>query len=385
MTSRGNGSTLADQRGARSRLRVGNRGCRRRVIGSGSSCDLQGFVALIALASSTSCLDAALRDAEELTFDASTTEPTTDDTTTTGEPETESMSDTSDGDPTGDATTGSDTDTDDDTGIDTETTTTDPIPETCGDGIVQIPEACDDGNASNADDCLNSCALASCGDGFVHGDREECDDGNRSSDDACTNFCTLAECGDGIVQSSLGEECDEDDEDCNECVRDRLVFVTNDYYQADLGGLAGADLVCQQHADAANIGQDRTYKAWLSTPAGSPLTRFYRSPGRYVRTDGAVVATSWEDLVDGDIGAIINVTALKTTVPDPGVWSNTGLDGAVISLVDHCDAWTTKELMLDKKGRWGYANALDDWTDEPDPDLNPAFCVAGLRLYCFEQ
>ncbi|MCA9661315.1 MAG: hypothetical protein KC486_23450 [Myxococcales bacterium] len=77
----------------------------------------------------------------------------------------------------------------------------------CGDGFVQAGvEDCDDGNADNTDACLDTCAAASCGDGFV-GPGEACDDGNANDADACTNSCALASCGDGAVQE--GEECDD--------------------------------------------------------------------------------------------------------------------------------------------------------------------------------
>lgn len=40
---------------------------------------------------------------------------------------------------------------------------------TCGDGIVNQPsEQCDDGNGSNIDDCVSTCKLAVCGDGFIN-------------------------------------------------------------------------------------------------------------------------------------------------------------------------------------------------------------------------
>jgi cysteine-rich repeat protein len=80
---------------------------------------------------------------------------------------------------------------------------------TCGDGFTQSGvEECDDGNADPGDDCLNSCLLASCGDGFVQSGVEECDDQNVDNGDGCTNSCLLATCGDGFTQAGV-EECDD--------------------------------------------------------------------------------------------------------------------------------------------------------------------------------
>ncbi|AKT39091.1 right-handed parallel beta-helix repeat-containing protein [Chondromyces crocatus] len=78
----------------------------------------------------------------------------------------------------------------------------------CGDGITNGPEQCDDGNANNNDGCLNTCRLATCGDGVVREGVEACDDGNQSNDDACLNTCEIATCGDGFVQAGV-EECDD--------------------------------------------------------------------------------------------------------------------------------------------------------------------------------
>jgi cysteine-rich repeat protein len=83
---------------------------------------------------------------------------------------------------------------------------------TCGDGVRQQTEECDDGNDSDRDDCLPSCRLPECGDGFVHdqgtGD-EACDDGDANGPypAECTDECKLGLCGNGEVDD--GEECDD--------------------------------------------------------------------------------------------------------------------------------------------------------------------------------
>ncbi|HVI03708.1 MAG TPA: DUF4215 domain-containing protein, partial [Enhygromyxa sp.] len=64
-------------------------------------------------------------------------------------------------------------------------------PAVCGDGIVGGDEVCDDGNVEHADDCLDSCASASCGDGFVWSGNEDCDDGNVDPEDGCSASCEI--------------------------------------------------------------------------------------------------------------------------------------------------------------------------------------------------
>lgn len=98
---------------------------------------------------------------------------------------------------------------------------------TCGDGFLWSGmEQCDDGNNDDHDACRNTCVSATCGDG-VHrtgelrrrvsavslivpadlASSEECDDGNADDNDACLNTCKVATCGDGILRTGI-EQCD---------------------------------------------------------------------------------------------------------------------------------------------------------------------------------
>jgi cysteine-rich repeat protein len=100
----------------------------------------------------------------------------------------------------------------------------------CGDGIVDASEECDDGNSDNADGCLNTCVVASCGDGFLLAGVEECDNGEANSDslpDACRLDCTKPRCGDGIVDAS--EECDDGNlENTDSCLNTCVEAVCGD-------------------------------------------------------------------------------------------------------------------------------------------------------------
>jgi cysteine-rich repeat protein len=66
-----------------------------------------------------------------------------------------------------------------------------PLPEECGNRVVEGSEQCDDGNLVETDECRNDCRLATCGDGQVYTGVEECDDGNTTPGDGCSGACRL--------------------------------------------------------------------------------------------------------------------------------------------------------------------------------------------------
>ena len=82
---------------------------------------------------------------------------------------------------------------------------------------------------------------------------------------------------------------------------------------ADLGGLAGADAICQRLAQAAGAGS-KTWRAYLSTQATGGTTavnaRDRIGPGPWRNAKGAVIATSVADLHGGAAG-LTKQTALN--------------------------------------------------------------------------
>lgn len=82
---------------------------------------------------------------------------------------------------------------------------------------------------------------------------------------------------------------------------------------ADLGGLAGADAICQRLAQAAGAG-GKTWRAYLSTQAtggaAAVNARDRIGPGPWRNAKGAVIATSVADLHGGAAG-LTKQTALN--------------------------------------------------------------------------
>lgn len=175
----------------------------------------------------------------------------------------------------------------------------------------------------------------------------------------------------------------------------KTAFVTSATFDADLitaasesfgcpgsGGVTAADCICQESANLAGL--SGTYLAWIAdnTATTAPATRFTQSTQPYVRTDFAVLATDWADLVDGSIAVPLDRTEFGTAVTgNPNVWTNVFTDGTQFNNVNTCADWSSPSSGA-PHGIFGESGATDgDWT-------SPAFaftCFTSLHLYCFEQ
>jgi len=124
-------------------------------------------------------------------------------------------------------------------------------------------------------------------------------------------------------------------------------FVTSASFKSNMGGLAGADGMCQAEADdPASIVPSGTYMAWLSVGIDSPDTRFTKSSHPYVLPDGTKIAENYTDLTDGSILHALNVDA--TGAPVLGLqrmWTDTKSDGTSVqrfvanARFNSCNAW----------------------------------------------
>ena len=275
-------------------------------------------------------------------------------------------------------------DCDDANDVDDDACTNDCKATTCGDGEVQGDEECDDGNQIDTDGCTNACTFAVCGDGIVLDGKEQCDDGNDVNSDDCLNVCLLATCGDGVLHEGV-EECDDgnliDDDGCNSaCMRDRTVFVSDKDYEAQMGGLDGADDLCKTQAAIHDLPDPGRYKAWLSDSTGSPSTRFVTRKARYVSTVGATIADDWDDLTDGELTNPIMHTADGEDLGVVPIWTATTPSGEGVGGDLYCVDWTVDaEEQLTNKGASG---ALDSrWTQLPVT----SDCYGLGHLMCFED
>ena len=160
----------------------------------------------------------------------------------------------------------------------------------------------------------------------------------------------------------------------------KLVFVTAaDTFDGDLGGLGGADSECQTAAETESLALagEPAFMAWLSDSTATPTTRFTTlSLGPYYMLNGQIVASSFADLLDGEILNPISTDETGGGVPvNSQAWTGTLPEGD--ATIFNCADW----LSNGGQGANGNATAVDGtWTSEAAP-----LCNTGRRLYCFEQ
>jgi hypothetical protein len=162
------------------------------------------------------------------------------------------------------------------------------------------------------------------------------------------------------------------------CERERLVFLVAGSFASsgNMGGLAGADALCQFIAEQG-CGLTGTYKAWLGASTGDPDSRFTKD-GCFVRHDGLPIASSWADLTDAAIDSRIELDCLGN-LHTGEVWTGTNCLGTDITL--SCEDWTSSSP--DAHGGHGDNSHTDcEWASKFGQQPS---CDQELAIYCFEQ
>jgi hypothetical protein len=167
---------------------------------------------------------------------------------------------------------------------------------------------------------------------------------------------------------------------------DRVVFVTTDTFAGDFGGSAGADGKCAAAAALSPSLAARTFKAWISSSTSSPAAAFGQI-GRFVGTDGTVVANDWTALTSGKLATGIKLD--ENAKPQSGrVWTGTKTTGApetAAPVVDTCSDWSSAAA-TGPTGIAGVVGATDaTWTDPTSTPTPTVACSTQLHLYCFQQ
>jgi hypothetical protein len=163
---------------------------------------------------------------------------------------------------------------------------------------------------------------------------------------------------------------------------EKTVFVTSMSFNANLGGLTGADDKCQAQADGpASIVPSGTYLAWLSDGTDSPDTRFTKSSHPYLLPDGTKIAEDYSDLTDGLILHPINIDPTgKTLGGIQKFWTGTSADGTTAPKSVTCTGW--KDPLPYHYGMHGQTDlTTSSWSTIHANDS----CRTSSRLLCFQQ
>lgn len=150
------------------------------------------------------------------------------------------------------------------------------------------------------------------------------------------------------------------------------VFVTRAQMNGDLGGRAGADLLCRDTAVGAGV--TGTFRAFLSTSSQAAIDVLVGSRG-WVRLDGAPVFDTIADLTSGrhPFPIVLDENSLPYS---ERVWTGSNADGTAAGQM--CNDWTASTGATGIQGFSSQvgADAIDDQGD--------VACDQLRSLYCFE-
>jgi hypothetical protein len=190
-----------------------------------------------------------------------------------------------------------------------------------------------------------------------------------------TSLLILCSCSDDIEPSLCGDEglseCLPEENNCNElCYLDRTIFVTENKYTGNMGGIGIADSICFRESEVLGNTDPTRYRAWLGTSESSPDIRFNKHFGNIKLPNGDLVAEGYEGLVSGSLEREIDITPSLNKVKGR-VWSSVKSDGTYYRDYN-CGDWQGGE----DYGRTGDNNYKDEcWTD----------CQGGYTPSCYEK
>lgn len=155
----------------------------------------------------------------------------------------------------------------------------------------------------------------------------------------------------------------------------KAVFITSSSYDGNLGGVTGANALCQLAADSAGL--PGSFKAWLGDDLGNAPSLNFSQLGKFINS-GLTVAIEWADLIDGDLLAPIRENEYGVQ-RSQSVWTYVLTNGDADSSGSNCQNWTSNSGS--DIGEIGYNNRVDFfWTES-----STGSCSTKLPIYCFEQ
>jgi trimeric autotransporter adhesin len=155
-------------------------------------------------------------------------------------------------------------------------------------------------------------------------------------------------------------------------LKPNLVFVTSTTHTGNLGGLVGADAICQARAQAGGL--SGTFRAWLSTSTVSAVSRLGTASG-WTRVDGRAFAATRSDLTQRKILYTLSLDELGGNRADLQV--RTGTDDSGVFGSGDCNAWTSNSSTISANtGFTSYGSGA--WTTNGSDT-----CAVAQPIYCF--
>ncbi len=232
--------------------------------------------------------------------------------------------------------------------------------EVCSADGQWVASACPGGGACSGDACVTCltgatvCAspttLKTCGSNNEWGPPESCP--NACVGTQCTGECapgarlctgsgkpSQKTCNDQGVfvtnQCGRGQSCT--DGTCD--AFPKVIFVTSELFDGNLGGVSGADEKCQELADRAGISGQ--FLALVNEPGRTIFDRFDGDGGPYQLTDGTIVANHFEEL--GNALGALDLTELGSSPREPDLDALS--DAGRAELVENCRERRLKSLV----------------------------------------
>jgi hypothetical protein len=220
--------------------------------------------------------------------------------------------------------------------------------------------------------CLAAAALAACL-GYEDPVEESTDPGARLPDRTTLADGSVADSPSTPPPPPSDASTDTATADADAAKANLRVFVTSTTPTGNLGGVAGADALCNQLATSAAIGGK--YRAWISV-SGADAIDHITSSGPWHLVTGELVASNKAALTTGNLMHLIDKTEKGTTPPlaEDRVWTGTGPNGRYVG--PDCAQWTGAGSGLVGEARNGDMNK---WTA-----LVAEACTEVNRVYCFE-
>lgn len=167
------------------------------------------------------------------------------------------------------------------------------------------------------------------------------------------------------------------------------IFVTNQLYNGNLGGLAGADAKCAAQAvlGSKTSSLSGTWRAVLSSDVGNAKDRIALSQGYSIKnTKGETISLVATNLWNGNLSNAIQYSAdgvAPINGPNLTAWSGSNADGNRIQIGSAqettCSSWTDSSSSSD--GVFGNVNVADSSWIYFDQDS----CSLPKRLYCINS